>query len=183
MSTFKTLLSASLLLVSGCCIWGGLIDQDVFERRTLEEKIVLYEDAIRRRCVTNDMMILLSMIARHGEPASDAMTELLREPREDFPVWHAIIAFEYTRYEGVDLRNHEGMLELRRLAENHPDELVRDWARKAIEAIERSSTPTSTASTARGGSSRPTERCIDVEQRGEIALGIYHDRYPNTILP
>jgi hypothetical protein len=125
-------------LFAGCCVHGRLIDQDGFAQSTLEEKISHYENAIRRKCVTNDMLQLLRKIAAHGEPAADAMAELFREPNRYFPLEHAMIVFEFTRFEGVDLLQHEGMAELRRLAESHPDQRIRELAQSTIEEIKMS---------------------------------------------
>lgn len=126
----------AFLWLSGCCVHGHLIDQDLFAGSTLEDKIDLYNDAIRRKCVTNDMLQLLSKIASHGEPAADAMTALVREPDPNFPLDHAMTAFAFTRFEGVALLQHEGMRELRHLADDHPDPRIRNLAQSTIDDIE-----------------------------------------------
>lgn len=129
--------SAGLLFfLASCCLHGQLVDQDTFARGSLERKIELYEAAIKRKCVTNDMLQLLTRMAEHGSAAADAMVELLKNPSPNFPVEHAIIVFELTRFQGVNLREHPGMAELRRLAVSGSDERARVAAQQAIRNIE-----------------------------------------------
>lgn len=130
------LLLAAVALLAGCCLFGRPIDQDVFAASTLEVKIRLYEGAVARKCVTNDMLQLLSAIASHGESAADAMAMIFASPRPDFPFEHAVFVFEFTRFEGVDLLEHRGMGALRRLAETESDRKTRETARQAIGKIE-----------------------------------------------
>lgn len=99
-------------------------------------KIRMYEGAVARKCITNDMMQLLSAIASHGEPAADAMAMIFEDPRSAFPFEHAVFVFEFTRFEGVNLLDHRGMETLRRLAETGSDRKTRETARQAIEEIE-----------------------------------------------
>lgn len=131
-----SLLLATVALFTGCCLFGRPIDQDIFAASTLEVKIRLYEDAVARKCVTNDMQQLLSAIASHGESAADAMAMIFENPRPAFPFEHAVLGFEFTRFEGVNLLEHRGMEVLRRLAETGSDRKTREIARQAIEGIE-----------------------------------------------
>ena len=148
---------ALVVLLASCCLHGQLIDQEMFMRSSLDHKIELYESAIQRRCVTNDMLQLLSRMAEHGAPAADAMAELFKNPRPNFPLEHAIIVFELTRFEGVNLVNHAGMAELRRLAVSGSDQRTRVAAQQAIRNIE-SFPPSSPPPGSRGPSPAPPPR-------------------------
>lgn len=138
-ATRVCLLTASISL-SACCVRP--ISFETFATSTLEQQVALYEEAIRGHCVNNNMITLLGRMASHGLPAADAMTALMKSPHPDFPLEHAMAVFAFTRFEGVNVHEHAGMAELRRLAESHPQPGIRAAATQELEAIEKYPAPT-----------------------------------------
>src|SRR5262245_22392374 len=105
-------------VLSACCFHR--IDLEVFGRSTLDQKLAAYEKAISERCLYSEKGALLRAIAAHGYPAADAMVERLVQPRPQFPIEDAIAALESIHWKGTDLRNHEAMRVLERVAEASP---------------------------------------------------------------
>lgn len=128
-------LSALLLLAFSSCCSPMLYDTEAFRKIPLDEKITSYKRAASEKRVCSEKEILLSAMADHGYPAADAMTELLNHPDPSFPLEDIATVLELTHYKGADLRGHEAMRALARIADTSPDAAARARARRAIEEI------------------------------------------------
>lgn len=122
-----------LLILSACCS-PRLTDLDAYRALSLGEKIARYETAIANRCVYSEKLRLLSAIAVHGSAAADAMAAELDQARPDFPLDDALTVLELARSH-ADLRNHEAMRALARIADTHPDQTVRQRATEVMNKI------------------------------------------------
>lgn len=125
------LLFAALGL-EGCC---SALDVREFERLSLEEKLQTYERAVREGCVRGAKLALLAEIADHGKPAADAMLPRVNNPSSSFPSLDAIDVIRFVHFKGVDLRTHEAVNVLDRLAQSAADPEVRTEAAKARSQI------------------------------------------------
>jgi len=130
-----TWLGALLLLAFSACCSPLLYDTEAFRKIPLDEKIASYKRAVSEKRVCSEKEILLSAMADHGYPAADAMTELLSHPDPSFPLDDIATVLELTHYKGTDLREHEAMRALTRIADTSPDAVARARAKRAIEEI------------------------------------------------
>jgi hypothetical protein len=133
-------LGALLLLMafSACCS-PMLYDTEAFRKIPLDEKIASYKRAASEKRVCSEKEILLSAMADHGYAAADAMTELLNHPDPSFPLDDVATVLELTHYKGADLREHEALRALTRIADTSPDAAARARAKRAVEEIRKHS--------------------------------------------
>ncbi len=128
-------LAGLLVSLTSCCL--NRVNLQEFRSSSLTEQIAQYERAVRANCVGHERNRLLSAMSLHGQESADAMAAIFIAPRRDFPLDHAILVFEFSRFSGASLVGHPGTALLRKLALNSTDLDVKEAALRALTEIEK----------------------------------------------
>lgn len=138
MKKHALLLTLILLSSSACCMHK--VHRDDFDQLPLAAQIEAYRVDKSRDCIRNDRLGLLMKIASHGYAAAEAMVTALDKSPAGFPKDDAITVLRHVHLDGYDLRQHEALRALERLAATSDDPLLGEQARTAAAMI-RETTP------------------------------------------